>query len=375
MAVSIQVFSVIARNSTLKGKLPCGVQDFMDACPNNTFCTDGMISRIGFMSLEDASDFIGWMRSVGFIPLEAGKSRDVALTNCVVGFLFPCDWLTISDFEGNPVAWLKESGPGEVFIPEFELDAATNHFTAKEFHERFEFVEVKNQVEVFREKNTGKLIYIGRTKNPDEISPGEDIASDELSEADRQFNMTFETAWNLIENRIVIDGKTLRKKPGWFDRRHLRKAHHLFSRCLELEPRHWPSRLMIGKIRERLGDYRSALDVYQLALEIDPGNSSIIKEISVAAFNLGKFDIAKEWSQIAIRMDPDDSALHSNLGVSYLMEGRLDAAMREFKTSDRLEPENQLPKALIRLAESIQSGRTAVPKSIRELNHALGIRA
>src|SRR5947209_6051739 len=57
MAVSAIAISVVVRNATIEAHFPGGMLAFARSCPNQTFCTDGTISRVGFMVQQDAETF------------------------------------------------------------------------------------------------------------------------------------------------------------------------------------------------------------------------------------------------------------------------------------------------------------------------------
>lgn len=365
MAVSAGGTSVIVRNLSIERHLPEGQKAFERACPNSTFCSDGTLSRVGFMVLEDASAFIEWLRSVGFVVLRDGRSAEVALTNRTYGFLYPCDWLEMGLFEGRPIAWMKGTEPGELFIPDFEWNSETFETRTSDFEEQYQYVETRNNVEVYRNKTTGQEVYIGRTQS------GE-TAADRESHADLiRHERTYAKAAKLALGELVLDGASPPGKPGFVVRRRLRRAKRLLEDCIDILPRHWPSYFLIGKIHERFGDYARAFQAYQTALETSPAQPLLVKEASVAAFNLGMYQTAMDLTRIAIKVNPDDPALHSNLAVSHLLQGDSEAAVRALETAGRVEPEHNLTQSLLVLARKVQSGEIPCPSTVQELQRRL----
>jgi hypothetical protein len=57
MAVLVADFSVVIRNSAIEQGFPGGLLAFQNACPNKTLCSDGLLTRVGFMML-DANFFL-----------------------------------------------------------------------------------------------------------------------------------------------------------------------------------------------------------------------------------------------------------------------------------------------------------------------------
>ena len=163
MAVSACGFSVIVRNKTLEDRLPGGLSAFRELCPNQTFCTDGQISRVGFMHSSDANAFIAKLGAAGLVPFKENVSVDVALTDELFGLYHACDWLEIGKIDGRPAVRLSRAEPVDFFIPEFELRAEPHRAISKrELRESFEFLEIRGNVETYRNKRTGEVMYIGR---------------------------------------------------------------------------------------------------------------------------------------------------------------------------------------------------------------------
>lgn len=165
MTVSARGFSVIVRNKTLEERFPGGVAAFQRLSPNRTFCTDQQISRIGFMHQDDANAFIAKLTAAGLEPFRGNVSVDVALTDPSFGLHHRCDWLELGTIEGCPVARLLGAEPVKFFIPEFEYHVKPLRvYSMRELRESFELVEVRNNVECYRNKTTGERIYVGRTQ-------------------------------------------------------------------------------------------------------------------------------------------------------------------------------------------------------------------
>jgi hypothetical protein len=164
MGVCARGFSVIVRNKTLEERFPGGLAAFQRLCPNQTFCTDQQISRIGFMHPDDANAFIAKLAAAGLEPFRGNVSVDVALSHESGGFIHACDWLELGMIQGHWAARLLGAEPVNFFLPEHELKAKPfQSYSMRELRESFDLVEVRNSVECYRNKASGELIYIGRT--------------------------------------------------------------------------------------------------------------------------------------------------------------------------------------------------------------------
>jgi hypothetical protein len=58
MAVLIEAISVAIRQETLEAKYPGGIEGFVRDVPNQTFCADSYLARVGFMTPVDVEGYI-----------------------------------------------------------------------------------------------------------------------------------------------------------------------------------------------------------------------------------------------------------------------------------------------------------------------------
>ena len=166
MGVLVEAFSLVIRNATFQDHLPGGVKQYERDCPNGTFCSDGVICRVGFMSLADAMSYLGHLRTMGFVPPTSDGSPEVAIVEGDSGFLFPCDWLQLTRLEGVAIAWLKGTELTHYVAPPGWEGGTMVKLTPEELNERYELVEVKDRLEVYRHRETGEPLYIGRPRIP-----------------------------------------------------------------------------------------------------------------------------------------------------------------------------------------------------------------
>src|SRR5437867_11514845 len=99
MGVLIEGVNVVIRNAVVGARLPGGMQDYERGCPNGTFCTDGDVCRVGFMTTADAASYIEVLASLGFTRPTPEGSPEVALITQGAGFDFPCNWLELGSVE------------------------------------------------------------------------------------------------------------------------------------------------------------------------------------------------------------------------------------------------------------------------------------
>ncbi len=215
MAVPIEGYSVVVRDSTLAAKYPGGVDAYRDGCPNNTYCSDGNLSRIGFMNSHDADTFIAQLAAAGLTPFRDGTAEDVALVTRHAGLSKPCDWLEFGQYKQAIIAWLAGTDPGNIHAPAgWSPDRVMRHMSTEEAREQLEFLRTENGVEVYRDKTTGEEVHVGRTA-PD---------TDET-----RYSQLYKQASDLSFDLILIDGRPPAPLDEAARQRDLRRRSH-FSR-------------------------------------------------------------------------------------------------------------------------------------------------
>jgi hypothetical protein len=148
-------------------RFPGGLAAFESNAPNGTFCTDGVISRVGFMVEADARTFINTLASQGMASSIAELHAEIALFIQGHGFSHSCSWLQSGLFDGRPCVWLSGTDRGDLFIPKADLHTDVIGISDEEF----ESIGFKNKVQVYRHKKTGELRYVGRPFHPAKKKP------------------------------------------------------------------------------------------------------------------------------------------------------------------------------------------------------------
>ena len=119
MSVLIEALSVVVRNKTLEEKYLGGLLGYRGECPNQTFCTDGHLSRVGFMVPEDVGAFVEKLKCQGLDFAETGDFTDIAVVCQMTGPTAPCPWLYFAQHpDGYSLAWLPETDPHNVYVPD-----------------------------------------------------------------------------------------------------------------------------------------------------------------------------------------------------------------------------------------------------------------
>jgi tetratricopeptide (TPR) repeat protein len=120
---------------------------------------------------------------------------------------------------------------------------------------------------------------------------------------------------------------------------------HFFKRALELNPKHFPSLLNIGKALQGLGNLGGALDYFYRANQIEHENVAILRDMGAISSKLGRLEESNRYFSIAYSLDPTD--LLTILGWAEAMEffNKLDEAEKYVQFALEQQPENS--KALL----------------------------
>jgi hypothetical protein len=70
MAVLIEAISVVVRVDRIVGKLRGGIEAFKRIVPNENFCADGELARVGFMAPNDVKAFVAELEAGGLQYLD-----------------------------------------------------------------------------------------------------------------------------------------------------------------------------------------------------------------------------------------------------------------------------------------------------------------
>ena len=179
MPVQIQCTSVVIRNDALDRVLEGGSKNFETIAPNAMSYSDDCLSQASFMSPIDAEEFAKGLEMRG-LQREQHDPDFVIVHSHDQTVEPPCAWLVLFEYEQRLIATIRGSDSTTVIATEHH-PSDVRHYSAEEIAENFEFVERKDNIDTYREKSTGKLVYHARkTENAEEV-----------------FKRNFDVVWNL----------------------------------------------------------------------------------------------------------------------------------------------------------------------------------
>lgn len=123
MAVICEAISVLVPVETLIRTFPDGPAGYEQACPNQSFCSDGVLTRVGFMHHNDSKEWVQRLEDLGFTYVHQTQSGayqavDLIVVDQLQGPLAECDWIVTDIVDGDRWAWLHEYGRGIESAPQ-----------------------------------------------------------------------------------------------------------------------------------------------------------------------------------------------------------------------------------------------------------------
>ena len=153
MAVLCEAISIVIKEESISNKFVDGMAGFIRTIPNATFCSDGKLTRVGFMSPEEVEQYIKLLIANGlnFNLIEADITDDIAVIDQQRGPTRVCEWIEFGRFSmgdnGSSMAacWLIEGKrvADGLHLPSANMDISTPEGWNFEgsLSQRFRFVD------------------------------------------------------------------------------------------------------------------------------------------------------------------------------------------------------------------------------------------
>jgi hypothetical protein len=167
MAILIEALNVVVRRALLEQRFPGGTTGFEDIVPNQTFCADDHLVRVGFMDPASVGEFVATLERYGFQLFDGSTFTDVAVVDQLRGLTAPAPWLTMGKAEqGHAFAYMTGTPPGTLQTPEsWTLAASLSNeqdiFTPlQDVEEQLEHLDFSDGVHRVRSRSTGQINFI-----------------------------------------------------------------------------------------------------------------------------------------------------------------------------------------------------------------------
>ncbi len=162
MSVLLEAISVIVLKSTLEEKYPGGLLRYIDEIPNETFCMDEHLTRVGFMRPDDIKNFVDGLRQVGLEFHDGFQAIDIAVVDQFRGSTMSCNWLS-TQLEDEPPSycWLADEPQGELVVP-LNWTQGNRVFFDGDKANRLIFKRSENSTDVYWDTVKQQEVFVGR---------------------------------------------------------------------------------------------------------------------------------------------------------------------------------------------------------------------
>lgn len=131
-----------------------------------------------------------------------------------------------------------------------------------------------------------------------------------------------------------------RKYMALKDTTYVGKAHKACEIAIKLNDQLAPVNVTMGIIHAGTGEYKEAIDYFNIALTQDPNNSEAYRGIAKAYESQGLLTEAELTYKRALELKPDYWGSYNALGVFYFRNSRYEEAISQFRQVTILTPDN-----------------------------------
>lgn len=332
MSVLVEAISVVIRNDVLERRYPGGLAAYRSRCPNHTFCTDGTLARVGFMSREEVAHFVRGLARKGFVFFRDEAFVDFAVVDQTVGPTGPCPWLTFARHEdGYCLCWLAGSPPGELAHPADWTPADSQSLTLRpeeNLEADLEYLGTEANSDVFRDRATGQIQYVGGT-SPVRLGRWDDLGNRLV-------------ALGAELERAVLAGAS--KSAGAIAIR--REVERLLGEAQELRSHSGrgaseaPALHVCGVALNILGRWSEAEPLFLRVVMLRPDVPGPWLDLTCCLGAQGKVGPAEEAARCSVARAPESELAWGNLGGALFQAGRLAEAREAVTKALTLDPAN-----------------------------------
>ncbi len=127
---------------------------------------------------------------------------------------------------------------------------------------------------------------------------------------------------------------------GFYDKGRLQDAVDLIGVLLGKYPKKSDLHTLAGACLAGLGRWDEAVQSYEQAIRLNPGDVDAQVNRSVALIRLQRFEEALDACDRALKLQPNSANGHSNRGMVLRQLGRLDAALAAYDMAMRFQPDS-----------------------------------
>ena len=342
MAVLIEGISVVVRRDAIDGKYPGGWAAFSESSPNNTFCADDSLARVGFMNPDDVRAYITMLERSGIRFQDEGRAVDCAVVDQGRGATTSVEWLSLGkvDIEGREItiAWLgKEYDGGVAFPAGWNPEGALQFVAAEDMDDRMKFLRRENGVDVYLNLRTGKENYVGR---PQVEGGGEDSAFIALQAV---IHEALEIEAEMEPLKALGDVDALVPLVGKLRNELLPSA--LFwteGETAEMAFSHF----VVGVIHRILAEREKAEYFLKNANRLQPGVLNTLRELVRTLGEQKRPVEALPFAREAVVVAPMDAGAWGNLAMCLIQSGKTDEAKEALREALLIDPQDPINRTI-----------------------------
>ena len=360
MAVLIEAISVIVRLEAVAQRYPGGTAKFISASPNRTLCADSELARIGFMHPDDVGAFVRGLEKLGLVFVnQQNIAVDIAVVDQRQGLTAPCPWLELFQTQlpgGGTVTAVRLAGSQDKMLScpagwqyERSLSAQFKYYPGRQ-SEELEFVRSEPNMDVFRNRTTGKEEYLARARS---------AADDEIDRHNALYKEAAELIRPFLDTHVRL-GDPLPAKSAP-DQAKVGRACELLKEVTKLRPENWNAWWILGMSHRFLGDAVAAYGAFKRSFEIAPTQIETGRNLAMECIGLGYGPEAVEVTTRVLELRPEDSGLMANRALALLVNGELKEAQTEVERALKINPSDKITLGLNQLLANVRAGRIPQP--------------
>ena len=345
MGVYASAYSVVVRNDTAEVVYPGGLGGYIRSSPNATFCTDGHVSRVGFMDHDAVLVFIERLIDLGFYANPEG-GQDIAVVQQDRGVISTTPWACFKFVDGVPVCYLAQSSVEPIAYPAHGPSEKLTYIDAGDIP-WLRFVEHSDGLDVWEDTRTEKRHYTAVMS----ASSGHGLRGLRLEYInDRLLSLYAE-----VEKALEGDDAGL---PGWI-KDELEKLREEVERLEKIRGAHHGHALYCAGLANRLlGRYSQAAVFYRICLVTSSENLSLLLEQTLCLGELGRTDEARVMALRSVKVAPESAAAWGNLAGSCMNLGLRSEARSALDRALKIDPENTINLGMDKEFESFFAPKT-----------------
>jgi hypothetical protein len=168
MAVLTDAISVLVRVRDIEEVYPGGLEAYISDAPNQTYCSDGLLSRVGFMNPADVQIFTERLRAAG-LRLDDSDASQVAIVDQMTGPTRNWTWVETTVFQ-RVIRVARLSGDDQDFFaapdywePSYSLELAENFFPLEELGKTLHKAGFEEDgIDLYFDEIEGQIKFHGR---------------------------------------------------------------------------------------------------------------------------------------------------------------------------------------------------------------------